>query len=206
MTMRWGTILCLLGLAGCVGGGQSPPLVRQYILEYPPPAAATASVTGELLRVERFSAVRILAGPAMLHREGAFRRDAYHERRWRVAPGDMVTDFLRRDVRHAGLFRAVLAARDPEDVRYVLTGGVEEFSEVREGRRSAAVLEVTVALLDTSAREAPDRVVLQKSYRCEEPFGREGEEEFAAAMSRAMSRFSRQVIADIAQALKRGTR
>jgi ABC-type uncharacterized transport system auxiliary subunit len=198
----WRIILCALGLAGCVGGSASPPLVRQYILEYPPPAAGRAAAEEELLKVERFTAARIHAGPAMLRREGPFRRDAYHERRWRVAPGDMVTDFLRRDLRQAGLFRAVLAARDPEEARYVLEGAVEEFSEVIEGRQRTAVLEATVTLLDSSAREAPERVVLQKSYRCTSPFGSESEAEYAAAMSRAMSQFSRQAIADIDQALK----
>ena len=206
MTKRWGIILCLLGAAGCVGGRTSPPMVRQYILEYPPPRVETVSATGELLKVERFTAVRIHAGPDMVHRDGAFRRDAYHERRWRVAPGDMVTDFLRRDLRNAGLFRAVLAARDPGEARYVLVGGLEDFSEANDGQRRTALLEATVALLDNAAREAPDRVVLQKSYRCESPFGSGEEAEFAAAMSRAMSQCSRQVITDIDRALKNRSR
>ncbi|MHB8769898.1 MAG: ABC-type transport auxiliary lipoprotein family protein [Syntrophales bacterium] len=203
MRIRWGIILCVVGLAGCIGGTASPPLVRQYVLEYPPPAGGTVSVTTEMLKVERFTAARIYAGPAMLRREGPFRRDAYRERRWRVAPGDMVTDFLRRDLRHAGLFRAVLAPRDPEEARFVLAGGLEEFSEAVDGRQRTAVLEATVTLLDLAAREAPDRVVLQKSYRYDEPFANEGNAEFAASMSRAVSRFSRQVIADIDQALKK---
>ncbi len=156
-----------------------------------------------MLKVERFTAARVHAGPAMLYRQGPFRRDAYRERRWRVAPGDMVTDFLRRDLRHAGLFRAVLAARDPEEPRFVLEGGVEEFSEVGEGERRKAVLAATVTLLDLSAREIPGRVVFQKNYRCEAPFGQEGDADFAEAMSRAMSQFSAQVIADIASALKK---
>ncbi len=206
MRIGWGIILWVVGLAGCIGGATSPLLVRQYVLEYPPPAGETVSAAAGILKVERFTAVRVHAGPAMLRREGPFRRDAYHERRWRVAPGDMVTDFLRRDLRHAGLFRAVLASRDPEETRFVLAGGLEEFSEVVDGRQRTAVLEATVTLLDLAAREAPDRVVLQKGYRYAEPFASEGDAELAASMSRAMSRFSRQVIVDIDQALKRHPR
>ena len=68
----------------------------------------------------------------MLYRQGPFLREAYPAQRWRVGPGDMVTEFLRRDLREAGLFRAVLAERDAEEARFSLTGGVEEFLESGE--------------------------------------------------------------------------
>jgi len=118
----------------------------------------------------------------------------------------MVTDFLRRDIRHAGLFRAGVAARDPEEPRFVLEGGLEEFSEVDDGERRKAILAATVTLLDLSAQETPGRVLFQKDYHCEAPFAREGDADLAAAMSRAMSQFSSQVIADIGQALKQRSR
>ena len=203
MTLRFGIILLVIGLTGCIGGGAPTPHVDQYILEYPPPGIGQVAGTEALLKVERFSAARLHAGPAMLYRQGPFRRDAYHERRWRVAPADMVTDFLQRDLRHAGLFRAVLAARDPEETRFVLMGGVDEFGEVADGERRKAVLAATVTLLDLSVREIPGRVVFQKNYRCEAPFVRAGGADLAEAMSRAMSQFSAQVIADIDAALKR---
>jgi ABC-type uncharacterized transport system auxiliary subunit len=118
----------------------------------------------------------------------------------------MVTDFLRRDIRHAGLFRAVLSARDMEETRFILQGGVEEFLEAVEGKSRKAVLVAMVTLLDLSSREADRRVVFQKSYRCEAPLTQEGAAGFAEAMSRAMSQFSTRVIADIGQALQTGGR
>jgi ABC-type uncharacterized transport system auxiliary subunit len=204
MTMRFGIILLMIGLTGCLGGGAPAPHVRQYILEYPPPGIGTVAGTAAALKVERFTVVRLYAGPAMIYRQGPFRRDAYREQRWRVAPGDMVTDYLQRDLRHAGLFGAVLAARDAEETRFVLSGGVEEFGEVADGeKRRKAVLAATVTLLDLTVRESPGRVVFQKSYRCEAPFELEGDAALAESMSRAMSQFSSQVIADIDYALKR---
>ncbi len=203
MTLRFGIILLVIGLTGCIGGGAPTPHVRQYILEYPPPGIAQVAGTEALLKVERFSAARVHAGPAMLYRQGPFRRDAYHERRWRATPADMVTDFLQRDLRHAGLFRAVLAARDPEETRFVLMGGVDEFGEVTDGERQKAVLAAAVTLLDLSVREIPGRVVFQKNYRCEARFAQQGDADLAEAMSRAMAQFSAQVIADIDSALKR---
>jgi ABC-type uncharacterized transport system auxiliary subunit len=206
MPMRLGFLLCIALLAGCLGGTASPPLVRQYSLEYLPPRVENVSRSEALLKVGRFSVDRLYMGPAMLFSAGPFRRDAYHEQRWRVAPGDMVTDFLKRDLRHAGLFRAVLSTRDAEETRYVLEGGVEEFLEVDDGKSRKALLVAVVALLDLSTRDVSSRVVFQKTYRCETLFAQEGATGFAEAMSRAMSQLSRQVITDIDSALRRGDR
>lgn len=203
MLMRSGSILLIVLLAGCLGGTAPPPLVRQYSLEYPPPRVENVSRTEALLKVGRFSVDRLYIGPSMLFREGPFRRDAYHEQRWRVSPGDMVTDFLRRDLRNAGLFRAVLSARDTEETRFVLEGGVEEFLEVDEGESRKALLVAMVTLLDLSFRDVSRRVVFQKTYRCETLFTQEGSAGLAEAMSRAMSQFSAQVISDVGGALKR---
>jgi ABC-type uncharacterized transport system auxiliary subunit len=203
MLTRLGLILLIVLLAGCLGGTASPPLVRQYVLEYPPPRMENVPRTEALLKVGRFSVDRLYIGPSMLFRKGPFRRDAYHEQRWRISPGDMVTDFLKRDLRHAGLFRAVLSARDTEETRFVLEGGVEEFLEVDEGESRKALLVAMVALLDLSSQDVSRRVVFQKTYHCEAFFTQEGSTGLAEAMSRAMSQLSTQVITDIGGALKR---
>lgn len=203
MSMRLGVILLVALLAGCLGGTAPPPLVRHYSLEYPPPRVGNVS-TEALLKVGRFSVDRLYMGTSMLFSKGSFRRDAYHEQRWRVSPGDMVTDFLKRDLRHAGLFRAVLSARDAEETRFLLEGGVEEFLEVDDGKSRKALLVAVVALLDLSSRDVSRRVVFQRTYRCETLFSQEGPEGLAEAMSRAMSQLSTRVIADIDSALQRG--
>lgn len=206
MPKRFGPILLIALLAGCLGGTAPKPLVRHYSLEYPPPRVGNITRSEALLKVGRFSVDRLYIGPSMLFSRGPFQRDAYHEQRWRVSPGDMVTDFLKRDLRHAGLFRAVLSARDAEETRFALEGGVEEFLEVDDGKSRKALLVAVVALLDFSSRDVSRRVVFQKTYRCEAPFAAEGSAGLAEAMSRAMSRLSTQVIADIGDALKSGGR
>ena len=202
MPMRLGLILWIALLAGCLGGTVPPPLVRKYSLEYPPPRVGNISRTEALLKVGRFSVDRLYMGPSMLFSKEPFRRDAYHEQRWRVAPGDMVTDFLKRDLRHAGLFRAVLSARNIEETRFLLEGGVEEFLEVDDGKSRKALLVAVVALLDLSSRDVSRRVVFQKTYRCEALFAQQGSAGLAEAMSRAMSQLSVRVITDIDHALK----
>jgi ABC-type uncharacterized transport system auxiliary subunit len=206
MLKRLGLILLIAGLVGCLRGTAPPPLVYQYIIEYPPPEGKSISRTEALLKVERFTVDRIYMGTSMLFRNRPFQTDTYHEHRWRVSPADMVTDYLRRDLRHANLFRAVLSARDIEESRFILQGGVEEFLESDEGKVPNALLVVTVTLLDLSTRDVSQRVVIQKTYRCEAPFSKEGAAGFAEAMSRAMSQFSTQVIVDIGNVLQKNDR
>jgi ABC-type uncharacterized transport system auxiliary subunit len=203
---RFGIIVIIIGLTGCLGWTGSATPSRQYILEYPPPRAVRGAGIAEMLKVGHFSTARLLAGPAMLTRTGAFRLDAYHEHRWRVAPAEMVTDLLRRDLRHAGIFRAILSSRDAEETRFILEGGVEEFFEVEEGGGRKALLVTTLTLLDLSRQEVSERVVFQKTYRSEALFTAEGAAGFAEAMSRAMAQLSTQVITDIDSALKRTSR
>lgn len=203
MIKRCCVIFLLFGIVGCLGGTRPAPLVRQYVLEYPPPRVENIAPTDAVLKVERFSVNRDYLGPEMVFVAGPFQRGIYHEQRWRVSPGDMVADFLRRDLRAAALFRAVIAPREVEEPRYLLTGGVEEFVEAGEGTDRKASLITTITLLDLTRREIPGRVVFQKTYRFEAPITQKGAEGFAAAMSQAMSKFSAEVIADIASALKR---
>ena len=197
-------ILLLVGLlAGCLGGTGQTPFIRQYVLEYPPPQGGVRTAVESMARVERFSADRMFMGHAMLYRQGPFLRESYPEHHWRVGPADMVTEYLRRDLREAGLFRAVLTERDAEDVRFSLTGGVEEFIESRETKNRKALLTVTITLLDLSRKESAGLVVLQKTYRLEAAVAGEGAAGLAGAMSLAMSHLSQQVIADIDSALRR---
>jgi len=201
MMKRLAIVLMVIGISGCMGTAPGV-LLRQYVLEYPPPAALGTPASGEILKVATFAADRLYASGAMLYRQDPYRREAYRERRWRIQPAEMVTDFLRRDLQHAGLFRAVLPLRDPAAGRYVLEGWVEEFLEADEGQNRKALLVATAALLDSEARDSTKRVLFQKTYRCEALYIHRGGEGMAEAMSRAMSQFSTQLIADIAAALK----
>ncbi len=198
-------LLMIVLLSGCFGGSGKTPFVRQYVLEYPPPQSSGRPAVEAMVRVERFSADRVFMGQAILYRRGPFMREAYPAQRWRVAPGDMVSEYLRRDLREAGLFRAVLSEREAEEVRFSLTGGVEEFLESGEIGNRKALLTATITLLDLSRKETASLVVFQKTYRIEAAVAGDGAAGLVAAMSLAMSDLSRQVIADIASALKKIT-
>lgn len=202
MKRKIGIFLLLVGLlSGCLGGAGKTTFIRQYVLEYPPPQTGGMPAVEATVRVERFLADRMFMGQAMLYRQGPYLRESYAAQRWRVGPGDMVTEFLRRDLREAGLFRAVLSERDAEDARFSVTGGVEQFIESREASGRKGLLTATVTLMDLKQKETAGLVVFQRTYRLEAAITGEGGAGLAGAMSRAMSDLSRRVIADIAAAL-----
>jgi ABC-type uncharacterized transport system auxiliary subunit len=188
--------LMALVCVGC-GGAKSTYGVQQYLLDYSPPALAGLARANEVLRVEPFSTAQAYASTAIFYRPSPFELGSYSRERWRVIPGDMVTDFLLRDLRNSGTFKAVLAYEDPGEGRYAMTGTVAEFLEVDGGNGPSARLSVDVTLLDVTQREITRRVVFQKTYTVEEAMKGKTARALAESMSRAMKKFSGELMADI---------
>ncbi|NPU83189.1 MAG: hypothetical protein HPY65_01780 [Syntrophaceae bacterium] len=203
---KWTVALAVLLAAGLVAGctGAKPALlVDHYSLEYAPPAFEGMAPLEEVLKLDRFSTTEALRSPLMISRlePYVYYADPYH--RWRVNPADLATDFLVRDLRNAGLFKAVFTWRDPVDARFEIRGAVEEFSETggAEGRRSLLVLRVT--LMDMSRSDIQNRVVYQKKYEASLPVEGRGAGSLAASMSRSMALLSRQIISDAYVAVRK---
>lgn len=201
----WAVLLLATGwLWGCAGA-KPALLVDHYSLEYDPPVFEGTAPLDEVLKLDRFSATEALRGVLMISRlePYVYYADPYH--RWRVNPADLTTDFLSRDLRSAGLFKAVFTWRDPVDARFVLKGAVEEFSETggADGRRSLLVLRMT--LMDMSKSDVQNRVVYQKKYESSLPVEGRSAAGLAAAMSRAMALLSRQIVDDAYVAVRRNS-
>ncbi len=194
-------ILCLLVAGGCASFSKPPYLVEQYTLEYSPPAPEGKPME-EALMVERFSTAQTFNSTAMVYRPDSFKLATYAYNRWRVNPGDMVTDYLLRDLRNGGIARAVFSYRDPAKGRYSVEGGIEEFLQVMDKDGPKAVLRITVTLIDTNQAELPKRLLFQKEYSIAEPLKENSPAAYAEGMSRAMSRFSTLLVKDLRDALK----
>ena len=188
---------CVFFAAGCLGRSKAPHLVEQYSLEYAPPAAESTVRMRESIKVERFSVAQSFNSQAMVYREQPYKLAAYNYNRWRVNPGDMVTDYLTRDLRAANVFPAVFSYRDIEGTRFIVEGGVEEFLEMMVQDNWKAVLKTNVSFIDGSQKELTKRVVFQKRYNFEESLKEHSPDEFARGMSVNMQRFSEQLIKDI---------
>lgn len=184
-------------LAGCISRGAPATAVQRYALEYPSPQFTNLSPIDFAIKVERFSAAKAYAGRAMVFRPEPYKLDSYASNHWMVNPGDMVSDYLLRDLRNAGLFKAVFSFRDLEDGRYSLEGSVDDFLEIDEEGKRRAVLTLSVTLLDLSQSGVPARLLFQKRYQAEELLSQATPQGLAHAMSTAMNRLSARIITDI---------
>jgi ABC-type uncharacterized transport system auxiliary subunit len=195
------TLLCCLSLAFLLTGCGKPPVtVYRHLLEYPSPELPRLPQVPEGLKVELFSVAQAFNSQSMIYRPTPYRSEAYRYHRWRVNPGQLVTDFLLRDLRQSRAFAAVFGYDRPAAARFLLEGAVEEFQEVNVGDCWSAVLAINITLLDTAKEEITQRVLFQKNYRAEEPIIDRTPQGLAAAMSRAMERLSANIITDIHQA------
>jgi hypothetical protein len=78
-----------------------------------------------------------------------------------------------------------------------MTGTIAEFLEVDGGNGPAARLSTDVTLLDVTQREITRRVVFQKTYTVEEAMKEKSARALAESMSRALKKFSGELMADI---------
>jgi len=192
----------LASLPGCLNLQRPARHVEQYTLEYPSPNPAGTPLPEASLKVERFTEASAFNTSAMIYRPEPFKLDAYQYHRWRVHPADLIGDHLVRDMRQCALFKAVFSHSDAQEGRFLLQGGVEEFFEIEERGQRQAVLAVNVTLLDSSARNLPDRILFQKRYRFQEPLEEKTPRGLAKALSQDMMKFSEALIRDTHEAIR----
>ncbi len=199
--MLWRQVIAAAGLtllAACgIGGGGGPAAIRQFVFDYPPPQARSTPCSIEAVKVLEFTSARGYNSTSMIYSVAPLRREPYLYSRWRATPGEMVSDYLVRDLRKSAAFAAVFSPRDGEVGRFLVEGTVDEFYESDEGDGPQAVMALTVTLLDTRYQDLTKRVLFQKGFRTREPMGRKNADALADAMSRAAARLSQEVIADL---------
>jgi ABC-type uncharacterized transport system auxiliary subunit len=192
-------LVCIMILGGS-GCGKPPTLINQYILEYPVPVIRGKGRVPAEIKVELFSVAQTFNTHAMVYQPRPFQSQSYNYSRWRANPGCLVTDYLLRDLRESGLFKAVFGPDSDGRQRFKLEGGVAEFQELDASIGWQASLALTVTLLDTDKEELPQRVVFQKNYRVLEPLPEKTPQGLAQGMSRAMEQVSARIITDTYEA------
>ena len=205
LTMRpWLPALLAALLVACLSGcGKPPMLVNQYLLEYPAPVTGGKTKIPAEVKVDLFSVAQAFNTNAMVYQPQSFQSQSYNYSRWRANPGNLVTDYLIRDLRESGLFKAVFGPDSSGNYRFRLEGGVSEFQEVDAADGWQASLALTVTLLDTTQEELPQRVVFQKNYRVLEPLPEKTPQGLAQGMSRAMEQVSARIINDTYEAARK---
>ena len=195
-------ILFMVLISGCNLGAKPSYLINQYALEYPSPFQKELTSMNELIKVEQFSVAQTFNTSAMIYKEGPNLRNVDPYNRWRTKPGEMATEYLARDLRNSGLFRAVISYDDSEETQYLLEGQVDEFLEVSEKDGRKAVLGLHVTFLDLKKRGSAEKVIFQRDYAGVEPYAEKTPAALAQAMSRAMGKISRQIILDLQEAVR----
>jgi ABC-type uncharacterized transport system auxiliary subunit len=189
----------MLAVSGCGALRGRTQILWKYTLEYPSPVVQGLTPVNEALQVKLFTVAQSYNSTAMVYQPAPFKLQQYQNSKWRVNPGDMVTDYLLRDLRNQKLFKAVFSYRESNRARFALEGEIEQFAEVDEKDGRKAVLSVYVTLLDSSQKDASKMVVCQKNYRMTEPYAGKGPAAFAQGMSRAMEKLSRELAQDLSR-------
>jgi ABC-type uncharacterized transport system auxiliary subunit len=190
-------------ITGCFARSKPPYAMEHYALEYASPTIQGLDALPASVKVTRFSVTQAYNSRAMIYKSDSYRLGSYNYQRWRVNPGDMVTDYLLRDLRNAAIFPAVFSHRDAESARFVVEGEVDEFLHLIEKKGAAVLLSLYVTLLDERQKEITKRILFQKRYRVTESTPDDTPEAFAKAMSVALSRLSEALIKDVHAAATR---
>ena len=176
--------------------------IEFYTLEYESPQITGHNPLPFAVRVEGFGVAPAYDTHRIIYREGSFQRDSYVYHRWRANPADMVTYFLRRDIRQSGLFKAVLPRDSGFPSSHVIEGTVDEFFESDSGETWEAVLALSVVLMAENEPDVSRRILFQKTYRTTKPCNHKHPVALAGAMSQAMGEISSQIIKDVYDRLK----
>jgi cholesterol transport system auxiliary component len=188
-------------MSSCATVRQPSLRIQHYTLEYTPPDVTEHPPLPAILKVERFSAAPFYSTQQMIYRDRSFKREAYTYHRWRAYPGDLVSDFLARDARHSGLFRAVVQEGSTVSSTHILEGSLDEFFEWNEEEGWKAVLTVTATLLTAKEVDMDKRVLFQKTFRALEPMREKTPKGLAEAMSEAMSAVSEEILQTVYERL-----
>jgi cholesterol transport system auxiliary component len=183
--------------AGCLNLKQPKNKIEYYTLEYDPPAAQNRQAVSSVIRIDRFAVSPIYNTNRIIYREGSFRREAYVYYKWRANPGDVVTYFLRRDLQHSGLFKAVVADDSRLGSEYRLEGTVDDFLEWDNNDGWEALLGVSITLIQENEADITKRILFQKTYTSTQPCRQKNPMALSEAMSTAMSEVSAQIMLDI---------
>jgi ABC-type uncharacterized transport system auxiliary subunit len=203
MTLRQGCILILvlLCLVGCFPKAKKPTPISYYTLEYQAPDPRNLPPLPVTLKFYRLETAPPYRTDRMVYRGSAFKWGKYDYHRWQIEPGRLATYFLVRDFRNTSLFKAALPPESIVSSSHFLSGTVDEFYQEEDRETWKAVLAVSITLAAERGRDTTGEVLIQKSYREEEPLERKNPTALAGAMSRAMERISERMVRDVYEAL-----
>jgi ABC-type uncharacterized transport system auxiliary subunit len=137
-------------LAGC-GSVRYP---TTYVLNFPPPVPRAATANGALgpVAIREFRCPEYLCEGRIVYRSSPEEVGFYEYHRWAMNPRQAITQYVEEGLRAQSLFKSVALHERGSEAPYVLSGNIERFEEVDQGRDVRAVCTISAQLLDTRTR------------------------------------------------------
>jgi ABC-type uncharacterized transport system auxiliary subunit len=139
-----------LVLAGC-GSVRYP---TSYVLNFPPPVPQAAQSNGVLgpVAIREFRCPEYLCEGRIVYRPSPEEVAFYEYHRWAMDPRQAITQYLEDGLRARSLFQSVTFHERGSETAYVLSGKIERFEEVDQGREVRVVCTISAQLLDTRTK------------------------------------------------------
>jgi ABC-type uncharacterized transport system auxiliary subunit len=132
--------------AGC-GSVRYP---KMYTLDLVPASTTTTrAVALGAVAVRDFNCSEYLCDGRIAYRPTRTEVGYYEYDRWALTLRRMITDSIAGRIRSGGAFASVESAKNAGGVAYALTGAIERFEEVDDGRDVQAVVQLSAQLVDT---------------------------------------------------------
>ncbi len=196
-------LLSLFILSSCFPGipPEKAPQTHYYTLSYDP-ASLDKEKLPYVINILDFSQGPHCDTQKMVFSRKKTSKEHYYYHRWRAEPAELLTYFLRRDLRENKIFTAVTGPGFNKPCTHQLEGTVEEFEEVDRNGSSYARAQINVTLLKCNQRDISKRVLVQKTYRIKKAMPSKKPAQLARAMSQVMAELSRQLAKDIYELVK----
>jgi ABC-type uncharacterized transport system auxiliary subunit len=185
--------LIAVALAGC--GGARP--IRYYQLSLPADATAGHAATDPYpitLVLTPFFSSHLYREDRIVFGNNAEGMGTYDYQRWAAPPTEMIQAMMIRQLRNAGRFREVYAAKSAVRGDYLLRGQLYDFKEVSGGSLVARV-SFDMELRDTKT----NLTVWRKSYNQDEPVTGKTPADVVAALDKNIDRGIREVTTGLDQ-------
>jgi ABC-type uncharacterized transport system auxiliary subunit len=139
-----------LVLAGC-GSVRNP---TSYVLNFPSPAPRSIPSNGALgsVTIRELRCPEYLCEGRIVYRPAPEEVGFYENHRWAMNPRQAITQYLEDYLRAQSLFKSVTIHESGSETPYFLSGTIERFEEVDEGRDVHAVCTISAQLVDTRTR------------------------------------------------------
>ena len=179
-------------LIGC--GGARP--IRYYQLSLPSEASArsTADPYQVTLVLAPFFSSHLYREDRIVFANNAEGMGTYEYQRWAAPPTEMIQAMMIRQLRNAGRFREIYAARSAVRGDYLLRGQLYDFKEISAGTVVARV-SFDMELRDTTT----NLTVWRKSYNQDEPVAGKTPADVVAALDKNIDRGIKEVTTGLDQ-------